>query len=88
MLIVSNALLMSSDTVIVRSGGLFWLKTVAMVLFMMCSAVLVEWFYVLEEPDVDFIRPRGVVVFVLLYCRLDLCCGECCVRHSGGCAGV
>ena len=28
---------------IVRSGGLFWLKPVVMVLFMWCSAVLVEW---------------------------------------------
>ena len=27
----------------VRSGGLFWLKPVAMVLFMLCSVVLVEW---------------------------------------------
>ena len=27
-----------------RSGGLFWLKPVAIVLFMLCSAVLVEWF--------------------------------------------
>ena len=43
MLTVSNALLMSSATVIVRSGGLFWLKPVAMVLFMLCSDVLVEW---------------------------------------------
>ena len=34
-----NVLLMSSTTVIVRSGGLFWLKPVAMVL---CIAVL-EW---------------------------------------------
>ena len=33
--------------------------------------------YVLEVPDVDFIRPHGVVVFALFYCRLDLCCGEC-----------
>ena len=40
---VPNALLMSSATVIVRSGGLFWLKPVAMVLFMFCSAVLLEW---------------------------------------------
>ena len=31
---------MSSATLIVRSGGL---KPVAMVLFMLCSAVLVEW---------------------------------------------
>ena len=43
MLTVSNALLMSSATVIVRAGGLFWLKPVAMVLFMLCSAVIVEW---------------------------------------------
>ena len=43
MLTVWNVLLMSSATVIVRSGGLFWLKPVAMVLFMLCIAVLVEW---------------------------------------------
>ena len=43
MLNVSNVLLMSSATVVVRYGGLFWLKPVAMVLFMLCSAVLVEW---------------------------------------------
>ena len=43
MLTVSNALLMSTATVIVRYGGLFWLMPVAMVLFMLCSAVLVEW---------------------------------------------
>ena len=30
----------------------------------------------LEVPDVDFIRPCGVV-FALFYCHLDLCCGEC-----------
>ena len=47
-LTVSNVLLMSSATVIVSSGGLFWLKPVAMVLFMLCSAVLVEW--VLLKP--------------------------------------
>ena len=43
MLTVSNALLMSCANVIMRSGGLFWLKPVAMVMFMLCSAVLVEW---------------------------------------------
>ena len=43
MLTVSNALLMSSVIVIVPSGGLFWLKPVAMVVFMLCSVVLVEW---------------------------------------------
>ena len=35
MLTVSNALLMSSATVIVPFGGLFWLKPVVMVLFML-----------------------------------------------------
>ena len=45
MLTVSIALLMSSATVIVRSGGLFGLEPVAMVLFMLCSAVLVEWLH-------------------------------------------
>ena len=39
-LTVSNALLMSSAAVIVRSDGLFWLKLVAMLLFMLCCAVL------------------------------------------------
>ena len=43
MLTVSNALLMSGDTAIVRSSGWFWLKPVSMVLFMLCSAMLVEW---------------------------------------------
>ena len=42
MLTVSNAFLMSISTVIVRSGGLFWLKPVVMVLFMLCSAMLIE----------------------------------------------
>ena len=43
MLNVSNALFMSIATVIVRSGGLFWLMPVVMVLFMLCSALLIEW---------------------------------------------
>ena len=43
MLTVSNAWLMSSTSVIVRSGVLFWLNPVAMVLFMLCSVVLVKW---------------------------------------------
>ena len=34
---------MSSAIVIVHYGGLFWLKPVAIVLFMLCCAVLVEW---------------------------------------------
>ena len=39
---VSNALLMSNATVIVRVGGMGWLKPVATVLLMLCSAVFVE----------------------------------------------
>ena len=42
MLIVSNALFMSNATVMVRSGDSFWLKPVAIVLLMQCSAVSVE----------------------------------------------
>ena len=42
MLTVSNALLMSSATAIVRSGDLFWLKPVAMVLFMLRRVVAFE----------------------------------------------
>ena len=39
---VSNALLMSNATGIVRVGGMGWLKPVATMLLMLCSAVLVE----------------------------------------------
>ena len=38
----SNALLMSNATAMVRVGGMGWLKPVATVLFMLCSAVFVE----------------------------------------------
>ena len=41
-LTVSNCLLMSSATTIVRSGSLFWLKRIVMV-FMLCSAFLKPW---------------------------------------------
>ena len=36
---VSNALLMSNATAMVRMGGMGWLKPVATVLLMLCSAV-------------------------------------------------
>ena len=36
-----------------------------------------KWSYMFEVLEVDFIRPCGVVVFALFYCRLDLRCGEC-----------
>ena len=42
--IVSKALLISSATVIVRSGGEIWLNPFATVLFTVCSAVTVECF--------------------------------------------
>ena len=43
MFTVSNALLISSATVIVRTGGAIWLNSFAMVLFNVCSAVTVEY---------------------------------------------
>ena len=58
MLTVSNALFLSSATVIVRSGGLFWLKPVAMVLFMLCSTVLVKWL---------LLKPCCVEMFGMLF---------------------
>ena len=42
MFIVSKALLISSATVIVRTGGAIWLNLFATVLFSVCSAVTVE----------------------------------------------
>ena len=42
MFIVSEALLISSATVIVRVGGAIWLNPFAKVLFSVCSAVTVE----------------------------------------------
>ena len=44
MFTVSNALLMSNATAMVRVGGMGWLKPVATVLLMLCSAVFVECF--------------------------------------------
>ena len=41
MFTVSNALLMSNATAMVRVGGMGWLKPVATVLLMLCSAVFV-----------------------------------------------
>ena len=41
MFIVSNALLISSATVIVSAGGAIWLNPLAMMLFNMCSVVTV-----------------------------------------------
>ena len=42
MFIVSKSLLISSATVIVRTGGAIWLNPFATVLFSVCSAVTVE----------------------------------------------
>ena len=42
MFTVSNALLISSAAAIGRSVGLFWLKPIAIVLFMLCSDVLLS----------------------------------------------
>ena len=42
MIIVSKALLISSATVIVRTGGAIWLKPFATMLFTVCSPIAVE----------------------------------------------
>ena len=42
MFIVSKAFLISSATVVVRTGGAIWLNPFATVLFTVCSAVTVE----------------------------------------------
>ena len=42
MFIVSQALLISSATVIVRAGRAIWLNPFATLLFSVCSAVIVE----------------------------------------------
>ena len=57
---------MSSAAVIVRSGGLFCLKHDAMVLFMLCSAVLVEWL-LLKPCCVEMFVMYGSSVFSSVY---------------------
>ena len=57
---VSNALLMSNATAMVRVGGMGWLKPVATVLLMLCSAVFVECLV---------LYPCCVVMYVLCYVR-------------------
>ena len=59
---------MSSVTVIVRSGGLFWLKPGAMVLFMLFSAVLVEWL---------LLKPWCVEMCVMLFVKYGSCVWSC-----------
>ena len=94
MLTVSNALLMSGATVIVRSGGLFRLKPVAMVLFMCCSAVFVEWLLLkpccVEIGGMLFVMYGNSVfssVFAILremgwFCMMCLC--SCLVLFGNG----
>ena len=69
MLTVSNALLMSSSTVIVRSGGLFWLQPVAMVLFMLCSAMLVEWL-LLKPCCIEICGMLFVIYGSSIFCKV------------------
>ena len=67
MLTVSNILLMSSATVSVRSSSLFWLKHVAIVLFVLCSTVLVGWLLLksccMEMCGMFFVMYRSSVFF-------------------------
>ena len=68
MFTVSNALLMSNATAMVRVGRMAWLKPVATVLLMLCSAVLVECLV---------LNPCCVVMFGMLCVSLDLCICFC-----------
>ena len=80
MLTVSNALLMFSAAVVVRYGGLFWLKHVAMVLFILCSAVLVEWLLLKPCCVGCSLRCMGVVyspVFLLSLREVRWVCMMC-----------
>ena len=54
---LSNALLMSNATAMVCVGGMGWLKPVATVLLMLCSAVFVEYLV---------LNPCWVVMFGIL----------------------
>ena len=62
MLTVSNALVMSNTIVIARSVGLFWLKPVVMLLFMLCSSVFVKWL-LLKPHCMEYCLLCMVVVF-------------------------
>ena len=55
MFIVSNALLISSATVIVRARGAIWLDLFATVLFSVCSAVTVECFVLVLHGGVWYV---------------------------------
>ena len=55
MFTVSNALLMSNATAIVRVGGMGWLKPVATVLLMLCNAVFVECLVLTPCCDVWYV---------------------------------
>ena len=68
--IVSKVVLISSATVIVRTGGAIWLNTFATVLFSVSSAVIVE--------GCVFTRVAWVCLVCLLLCKEDdSCC--CCL---------
>ena len=60
MFTVSYALFISNATAMVRVGGMGWLKPVATVLLMLCSAVFVESLV---------LNPCCVVWYVLCYVR-------------------
>ena len=62
MFIVSKPLLISSATVIVRAGEAIWLNPFATVLFSVCSAVTVEYCFVVPVL-------HGFVWYVCCYVR-------------------
>ena len=62
MFIVSKAFLISSATVIVRSGGAIWLNPFATVLFIVCGAII-------AECCVFYPCGMGVCLVCLLLCK-------------------
>ena len=92
---VSNALLMSSATVIVRSGGLFWMKAVAMLtlsgpvelLFLLCF--IAAWTCVVVSVSL-VVCSLSVFLFICLFVSCVLCLtvlGNCLLNAFAICVG-
>ena len=74
MLAVSNALLMSSATVIVRSGGLFWLKHVAwrcVGCCLLCTGVVSSPVFLLSLREVRWVCMMYLCSYLCLVLELE-----------------
>ena len=84
MFIVSKALLISSDTVIGREGGVIWLNHLATVLFTVCSAVIVECCVLYPCCRGVFGMLRAVFNMFLRNARRGLMCFRCLMFNLSG----